>query len=168
MTPHLRLTRALLERIHADLSRPHTHAAERVAFLTCRPARLSNDALMLLAVDLHPVADDHYEEDSTVGAMVGAAAFRSMLQLAYNSQISVLHVHRHDHRGAPWFSDVDLSEARKYIPDFWKVRPGFPHGTLVLSHDCAAGLVWLPATRTPARLACISIVGAPIQEIHYR
>lgn len=165
MNIDLRLTRDLLNDIHADLSRPHPYAGERVAFVSCRPVPLRNDSLALLGLELHPVTDDDYEHDNTVGAMLGAGAFRRILQVAYNTQVSMLHVHRHEHSGKPWFSDLDLSEARKYVPDFWKVRAGFPHGILVLSHDSATGLIWVPETRTQTRLSRISVIGAPIQEM---
>jgi hypothetical protein len=111
------------------------------------------------------VANKDYERDNTIGAMLGAGAFRRILQVAYNASVSVLHVHRHEHRGNPWFSDVDLSEARKYVPDFWKVQAGLPHGILVLSHDSAAGLVWVPGTPTPVRMSRITVVGASVKEI---
>lgn len=136
-----------------------------MAFVSCRPVPLRDNALALLGQDLHPVADDDYERDNTVGAMLGAGAFRRILQVAYNAQVSILHVHRHEHRGIPWFSDLDLSEARKYVPDFWKVCAGFPHGVLVLSHDSAAGLIWVPESRMQKRMSRISVIGAPIQEI---
>lgn len=166
MTFHLRITRALLEQVHADLSRTHSHAWERVAFISCRPAPLMNGAVELLAEALHTVADDDYESDATVGAMLGAGAFRKALQLAYNAPISMFHVHRHEHHGRPRFSNVDLREAHKYVPDFWKVRPGFPHGILILSHDSASGLAWNPNTRSPVAITRISVVGAPIHEIY--
>jgi hypothetical protein len=164
MTVQLRLTRNLLSRTHADLSRRHPFAAERVAFISCKPATIIAGTT-LVAEDLHPVRDDDYEEDETAGAMLGSGAFRSILQYALNNAVSVLHVHRHEHPGKPWFSSFDLSEARKYIPDFWKVRPSFPHGIFVLSHDSAAGLIWLPGAGQ-VRLSRITVVGAPSQEIY--
>jgi hypothetical protein len=165
MSVELRVTRQLLERVHADLSRPHPFAWERVGFICCRPAALRAGAIVLLGLDLHPVRDEDYERDDTAGAMLGSGAFRRILQFAYSNPVSVLHVHRHEQRGKPWFSDFDLSEARKYIPDFWKVRGGYPHGILVLSHDSAAGLIWMPGTGGQTRLSRVSIVGAPVQEI---
>ncbi len=161
----LRLTRDLLQRVHADLSRPHPFAHERVGFLTCRPAFAASLSLVLLVQDFHPVADADYERDETVGAMLSGAAFRRMLQIAYHNEVSVLHIHRHEHCGRPWFSDVDLHEAEKYVPDFWKVRPQFAHGIVVLSFDSAAGLVWIPATRASTHLSRISVIGTPILEI---
>jgi len=167
MTLHLRLTGKLFERLHDDLSRRHQHSAERVAFMSCLAATMKDGTLALLGAGFHPVADDDYERDPSVGAMLRASAFRNVLQIAYNCPVSMLHVHRHEHRGMPWFSDVDLREAHKYVPDFWKVRPGFPHGILVLSHDSAAGLIWMPDSGVPSRLRRISLVGAPMREIRH-
>ena len=113
----LRLTKELLDRVHVDLSRPHPFAGERVAFMSCRPAALRAGAVVLLGLNLHPVLDDDYERNDTVGAMLGSGAFRRILQLAYNNPLSVLHVHRHEHHGKPWFSEFDLSEAQKYVQE---------------------------------------------------
>jgi len=159
------MTRELLERTHADLSRPHPFAAERIAFISCRPAAMQGGATLLLASDLHSVLDADYEQDDFAGAMLGSGAFRSILKRAYNNPISVLHVHRHEHLGRPWFSGFDLNEAHKYVPDFWKVRATYPHGILVLSHDSAAGLIWIPGIAKQVRLARVTVVGAPTQEI---
>ena len=49
----------------------------------------------------------------------------------------------HEHSGRPSFSRTDLREQIKFVPDFFKVRPQLPHGAIVLSHDRAAGRVWL-------------------------
>ena len=57
--------------------------------------------------------------------------------------VGVFHVHMHEFPGRLWFSRVDLREQLKYVPDFFKVRPGMPHGAIVLSPHSAAGRVWL-------------------------
>src|SRR3954452_4217188 len=83
MTVLLRLDQGLLERVHEDLSRPHPHAGARGAFVSCRPAPLRGGAVMLLGQDLHPVLDEDYERNDMVAAMLGAGAFRRILQYAY-------------------------------------------------------------------------------------
>jgi hypothetical protein len=97
--------------------------------------------------------------------MLGAGAFRRVLQIAYNAPVSILHVHRHEHRGRPEFSTIDLSEAQRYMPDFWKVRPGLPHGVVVLSHDSASGLIWMPESRLQVPLGRIAVSGKYYREI---
>ncbi len=160
-----RITRELLARIHADLSRPHPFAAERVAFISCGVAAVLNNGLMLLAEAHHPVSDDNYIDNPRAGATIGSAAFRTALQLAYNQRISMFHVHRHEHRGMPHFSSIDLRESARFMPDFWKVRPDHPHGVLVLSHDSMAGLCWYPGQKTPIPVESFSLVGQPTSTI---
>jgi len=154
-----RITRAMLARVHADLSRPHAFAAERVAFLSCGAAALHDDGLLLLAEAHHPVADEHYIDDPRVGATIGSAAFRTVLQIAYNRPISVFHIHRYEHIGVPRFSPIDLRESTRFVPDFFKVRPERPHGVLVFSHDALSGLCWYPGRKTPVPITEVSVVG---------
>lgn len=155
-----KLRRDLLERIHVDLSRPHHFAAERVAFLACRLAS-TDDGACILAQAYLPVADDHYEDDPSVGAMMDSQAIRSALEYAYNHGTAMFHLHRHEHRGHPNFSIVDECEAARFVPDFWKVAPNLLHGALVLSHDRIHGRWWGPCTRAARPIDEYVIVGFP-------
>jgi hypothetical protein len=161
-----RISQPLLKTIHTDLSRPHFFAYERVGFISCRIGTLK-EGVSLLAENYHPVIDDDYEDGHMVGAMMGSAAIRKALQFAYNNPVVMLHVHRHEHRGSPRFSKVDLDESAKFVPDFWKVRPNLPHGILVLSHDSIFGLCWNAITKTPQPITEITVVGRPIQTWRY-
>lgn len=71
MNISFRITDDLLTKIHADLSRPHAFAAERVGFIACACASLPDKGLALLAQTFHPVADDHYIDDPRVPSAVG-------------------------------------------------------------------------------------------------
>ena len=154
-----RTTDRLLGRIHSDLSRTHPYAAERVGFVACGVSALEPDGLAIYAASYHPVDDEDYVDDPSVGAMLGAAAFRKALQLAYNRSASIFHVHRHDHRGKPRPSRVDEAESRRFIPDFWKVCPDRPHGTIILSLTDAYGAVWLPGCKKIRPLDSFIVVG---------
>jgi len=165
MNIQFRITASRLSALHSDLSRPHPFAMERVAFLWCQPANLPDGALLLLAQKTHSIPNEHYEPDDSVGAMLNGHAFRAALQFAYANAVSVFHVHRHDHHGTPQFSDIDIREANRFVPDFWKVRPGFPHGTLVLSFDSLCGLVWYPGFDQPRWIKRFSIVGTSVRII---
>jgi hypothetical protein len=160
-----RINRDLLDAVHHDLSRPHAFALERVGFITCRSGSLTKGTA-LLAQTYQPVADDDYEDGYGIGAMMSAAAIRKALQFAYNNPVSMVHVHRHEHRGKPGFSHVDLTESAKFIPDFWKVRPGVIHGILVLSHDAMTGLAWNPQTKTPQPFQELAVIGRPLSTTH--
>lgn len=157
-----RLPQDLHWEIQRDLSRRHAFAAERVGFLACAAAALSNDGLLLLGDAYHPVADHHYLDDSSVGAMMGSDAIRTALQIAYNKNVSMFHVHRHEHPGRPRFSPVDLRESARFVPDFFKVRPAMPHGVLVLSHDSMAGMCWLPGRESYVPIDEFVVVGPQI------
>jgi hypothetical protein len=166
MNIHFRIAAKLFTELHADLSRPHAHANERVAFLSCRPAALPGAGVLLLAHALHQVADDDYEPSDTMGALLRGSAFRKALQYVFNHPVSMFHVHRHEHKGHPRFSPVDLEESAKFVPDFWKVRPGHPHGTIVLSKDSAFGLLWHQKEKSPVPLSRFTVVGYPQREVH--
>jgi hypothetical protein len=55
--------------------------------------------LVLLAEGYHPVADDDYIDDPTVGAMMGQEAIRKALKVALLQPVGMFHVHVHEHRG---------------------------------------------------------------------
>lgn len=88
-----KITRALLNNVLDDLRRSHPFAAERVGFVSCRVGRLEPSGWVVLAHNFHPVADDDYLRDRTVGAMMGPAAIRKALQIALSNEVCVFHVH---------------------------------------------------------------------------
>ena len=163
MTTILKIVDTLLEEIQSDLSRRHAFAAERVGFLTCGIAHAPEDTLVLLGSRWHPVADEDYADEPGAGATIGPAAFRKILQYAYNAPVSVFHVHRHDHRGRPTFSPTDTSSALEYVPGFFNVRRSRPHGAIVLSLNHAFGHIWLPAQLAPQRINRFQVVGPRLQ-----
>jgi len=165
MKTSLRIPEQLLRTIRADLSRPHPFAGERVGFIACRAASLANDGLLLLGSCYLPVADEHYVNEPTVGAMMGSSAIRAALQYAYSEASCMFHVHQHEHMGLPRFSPVDLKGYAAFVPNFWHVRPNLPHGALVLSHNAATGLCWHPNTKQALPVNSISVVGLHTQEI---
>jgi hypothetical protein len=156
-----RIERRLIDEIRADLTRPHAFAYERVGFIACRVGEIEN-GFTLLAERYLPVADEDYEDDPRVGAMMGSAAIRKALQVAYRDQVSMVHVHQHEHRGVPRFSSIDLYESAKFVPDFFKVCKDVPHGTLVLSQDAMVGMAWNPSTRARCAMTELSVIGRPL------
>jgi hypothetical protein len=161
----LRIMDRLLLQARRDLSRPHLFAAERVGFISCKVGGLKPNGIVLLASEYHPISDHDYVDDKSVGAMIGPGAFRMALQTSWNKNAGMFHVHLHEHHGTPWFSQVDIMEAHRYVPDFWNVKPRLSHGVLVLSHDSVAGLCWNTRNEEPARINEVCIVGAPLQII---
>ena len=162
MNVQLRITSRLVAHVRSDLARPHSFASERVGFLMCKVARALPRGVIILPYDYKAVEDQDYLNDPSVGAMIGPAAIRKALQLAYKNPIAMFHVHLHAHLGRPWFSEIDLRETNNFVPDFWHVRAGFPHGALVFSHDSLCGLCWMPKSKKPIRISAMSVVGSPM------
>ena len=131
-----------LASVRQNLSRRHAFADERVGFISIVAANTKTD-LVLIAKDYHPVLDEDYVDDQSVGAMMSSEAIRKALNIALFQPVGMLHVHMHGHRGEPKFSKIDLTEQTKFVPDFFKVRPQMPHGAIVLSRDSARGRIWL-------------------------
>jgi len=160
-----KLTKQLLEEVHAQLERPHPFAFERVGFLLCRVGLLDDGGAVILAHGLHAVADEDYVDDQSVGAMMGPSAIRKALQAAYNQQTSMFHIHVHSHRGRPRFSGIDERETAKFVPDFWNVQPDLPHGAIVFSEDSACGRCWMPGMDAPVDISQFSVVGVPMRKL---
>src|SRR3989441_3753775 len=154
-----KITSSLLKRVREDLVRTHEFAAERVGFLSWRAAKLRPRGLVILAHDYHPVSDNDYVNDSTVGAMMGSEAIRKALQFAYGNEVGMAHVHMHDHCGSPCPSRTDLSETAKFVPDFWHVKPQMPHGAIIVSRDSISGRCWYPGRSKPVSISKLTIVG---------
>lgn len=161
MKTSLKIPKAFLDDIHVDLSRPHAFAHERVGFIACSLSKAKHGQILLANAYL-PVADEDYDYAPNVGAMMGAAAIRKALEYAYNHSVSMIHVHRHEHRGRPEFSKVDITEAAKFVPNFWNVRADVPHGLMVLSKNAATAAVWDPATKAPQYVDEVCIIGRPL------
>lgn len=133
-------------RVIKDLSRSHPHAAERVGFISVR-ASMGLDHLVLLAEDYFPVADEHYIPSRSVGALIGQEAFRKILEISLLKSVGIFHVHMHDFPGVLRFSPTDLREQDRFVPDFFGVQQGMPHGAIVFGRSAALGRVWLSRTK---------------------
>jgi hypothetical protein len=155
---HLKLPQQLHDEITTHLRQPHPVALERVGFVACAGGN-SPDGMVLLARSFHPVRDEDYQADELVGARISSRAIQSALALAYGTPLSMLFVHEHAHRGKPNPSRVDLNCWRELSPNFWHVRPELPHGGLILSHDSAMGLVWVPHETNVFPITKFTIVG---------
>jgi len=159
-----RATSSFIASVRSDLRRLHAFAGERVGFITMRTAAAS-ESLLLLPQDYHPVADEDYVQDLSVGAMIGQEALRKALDMALLSKVGILHIHMHDFPGRLWFSRTDLREQLKFVPDFFKVRRNLPHGALVLGPESAAGRVWLAPDKIQ-RISEFNFIGERIEVFH--
>ena len=154
----LKVTSMLLDEVRRDLARPHAFTHERVGFLKAGLAVGESDCAILVH-SYAPVADNDYLEDPSVGAMMGPHAISKAMAAAFEDHVALFHVHSHGGQGIPRFSDVDLRENQKFVPDFFKVRPQRPHGAVVLSNTHAYGQVWLNPDDTARSIDLFQLVG---------
>ena len=157
-----KITADLLQCIRVDLRRSHPYAHERVGFLGAGVS-LSGSRCTLLAHSYQSVPDAEYMDDPSVGAMLGPDAMFNAVAWAHETKLALFHIHEHGGTGIPRFSGVDIREAKKFVPDFFKFRPECPHGTLVLSNDAAFGHIWLGRQDGPITIDRFTIVGPRIQ-----
>ncbi len=163
MTCAFRITRDLLEVIHADLDRPHPEASERVGLLEVRQGSLTGTNVLILASTYVPVPDEDYIADPTVGARLRGAAIRHSVERVLCGAAGLLHVHRHDHRGPPRFSGIDRADIPRIVASWRTAAPQRPHGALLLSLDHCAPALWLPGARRFTPAVAVSIVGRPFR-----
>lgn len=161
----LKITGTLLDGVRDDIARAHPYAYERVGFLTAGACYEADGSLLMLANGYVSVEDQDYEDNPLVGAAIGRAAFRKVLQIAHRSRSSVLHVHSHGRKGLPSFSKIDFASGVQFVPSFFSVISAMPHGMVVLSDTHATGLVWTQASAAPTYLSRIERVGASLKTI---
>lgn len=156
-------TTALLAMIRSDLSRPHPYALERVGFISAGLST-TDSTLLVLAREYRPVNDEDYLSDPSVGAMMGPDAIRKALQWSMKEKVAIFHVHKHHGIGIPRFSDIDLRENAKFVPDFFKVSPHCAHGAIVLSDTAASGHIWFGRTEPRYSITAFNQVGIPLRK----
>ena len=162
MNIQLRVLRSFVDAVLSDLERRHEFAFERVGFISCRSGTTDRGSL-LLPIKYDPVRDEDYLPDDSVGARIGSNAIRRAMQHVLENDVTILHVHFHGNNGRPGMSGVDERESQKLIPAFFNVRPGRPHGALILSRDSAALWMWEGKEGRACPVNDISIVGNPMR-----
>ena len=140
MRVRFKITTGLLASIRADLGRPHTFAYERVGFVSAAVAR-SAWGVLILAQGHHPVADEDYLRDPSVGAMMGPDAIRKAMELAFMKKVSIFHMHSHGGPGIPRFSGVDLRRECEVRPRFSQSRAGIDSREHRAERQCRSGAI---------------------------
>jgi hypothetical protein len=165
MNVEVRLTGSLHQEILGDLARPHPFAAERVGFVGARMGSVADGGFLVLLSRYHPIPDDQYVEDQTVGARIGRDALSWAMQAVYHGRPAregVFHVHVHDHPGQPRMSRVDRCEIPRLVPGFQSVGRDAAHGIVLLSRDHGAAWVWLPGSKEVVAAGRVSVIGKPL------
>lgn len=163
MKVRFKITTAMLTEIRVDLRRRHHFAHERVGFILAGLAK-SAEGILVLAQNYCPVADQDYLRDLSVGAMMGPEAIRKAMEFALIKRVAIFHIHSHGGIGIPEFSEVDLRENAKFVPDFLKVAPQNIHGAIVLSDRAATGQFWIFGSRESKPIGTFVEVGSSINK----
>jgi hypothetical protein len=119
--------------------------------------------LLLLVTDYLSIPDAHYINDPGVGARIGSAAVRSVMERAFSTREGILHVHQHEHSGPPRFSRIDRRELGKLIPSFHNLGGSAAHGALVFSLNNVTGLIWTTKQGPLQPIRKVSTVGYPLE-----
>jgi hypothetical protein len=145
----LRIPESAIDRMRADLRRPHPFAYERVGLMTAVAGKADVGELILFR-DYWPVPDDEYVPDDTVGARVGIGAVRRAMNMAAagrDGAFGVFHVHAHMHRGMPCLSSTDAASLPQFVNGLVNVSHDRQHGIVVLSDDHIYAMAWSPERR---------------------
>lgn len=118
---------------------PHEYVAFGLVSHACLRGR---DTLLLRRVV--PLAEAAYRADSRHGATWGGMAMVPVIEQAMNEGLGIVIFHAHLHRGPPSFSSVDRASAERLLPLFQQRVPTRPHGSVVLSHTHASGIIVMP------------------------
>lgn len=156
-----RIPKEIYQGMIKDLQRQHEHAYERIGFLFTRSKFLNDGTTLVTAIEYCPVDDNHYIEDSKVGARINGNAIRNSMQNALRNQFGVFHIHLHDHKGKPRMSWTDEKGIPPMVESFTNVAPDQCHGNIILSRDSLFVSIRVPGCKDNLQPSLITIVGYP-------
>jgi hypothetical protein len=111
------------------------------------------------------VADERYIPSDRFGALIDDTAILEAMQEVRGHRGTSeggFHVHVHEHRGQPGFSEPDVESLPAIIPGISRMDPTGASGILLLSKDHAIALVWLPGEKHHQIAKTVSVIGAPM------
>lgn len=164
MLIHLKLPRALHDRMLHDLERPHAFAYERVGFLFVVKETLGPGNLLLLGAEYQAVRDENYIDDPDVGAKINSAAIRSVMERAMACGYGIIHLHLHEKMYSSAFSKTDRIEFNRLIHSFHHIGGGAVHGAAVLSGTRFTAYALFRKGEPAVQVSRLSIVGYPLSE----
>src|SRR5581483_3803042 len=151
----------MLDKVRADLSRPHLFAAERIGFLYGK--LVEGPAPLVMMTGFEPVADDRYINDPMSGARIDSQAIRTAMQGVLDRGQGGFHVHMHHWPGRPALSKMDVQEIPPVVMALRRVGVAQAHGIVLLHNEQCASCVWLPRSKHAIAAHTFSIVGFHMQ-----
>ena len=156
----VKIPRALFEQAKCDLARPHPFAYERGGLFSTRCSR-RGATVIVHCVDYHPIPDEHYLPDDSVGARFGPLAITEAMARALNNSVGQIHVHMHGGSGLPGPSSVDREELPPMVRAFQNANSREIHGWMILAERDAYTSLCIPHDPTPVDSPQVSIPGFP-------
>ena len=163
MNVEIRIPGALYCEAFEDLRRPHPHAYERVGFFSSAVKLLNPQHCLVLLNRYHSVADEHYLEDPTIGALIGVESITAAMQRTLSERSGQFHVHIHEHCGEPRPSVDDIKGLPPVVRSLSATAPKQASGYLILSRDRAWSEAIVPGQAEPIIATKISVVGFPMK-----
>ena len=167
MQAKVKIPRSLFETALADLHRPHPFAAERVGFFSTKLTR-AKTLTLIHCIAYHPVSDEHYVRDHSVGARIGSDAITEAMARSAVDSVGQFHVHAHGGRGKPIPSITDNRESPSLARSLWNVDRTHGCGWGILSNDSGWASVLLSTEKNSDNEADVVIIGYPITIIPAR
>ena len=161
MQHKLKIPKPLFDEAIADLHRPHNFAAERVGFFSTRKSQ-GKDLLLIHCVAYHPVAEEYYIRDNSVGVRIGPEAITEAMARCAVDQVGQLHVHSHGGIGIPGRSGTDESESPPLARSLWNADHSQASGWGILSGDGGWASVLTPGDRERVVEPAVSLIGYPL------
>jgi len=156
----VKIPKELFDQARSDLLRPHRFAYERVGFFSTRCSTM-NGTILVHCISYHPVGDDDYIEDRSVGVRIGPNAITEAMSRALKDSVGQIHVHWHGGTGLSGPSPTDTRELPPLTKSLRNAFASGAHGWMILSQDDAWTSLLLPSHTQPLDESPVSIVGFP-------
>lgn len=156
----VRIPEVLLDRIVADLRRPHAFAYERVGFAVVGTSLSRGHDPIYCVNDYIPVAEDGYARSRDAAATINSTAIRTALQLAIDTRQCIVHVHSHDFSERPGFSHIDEADHDGLVRSFRNLGLNRPYGFLLLGDGGFLFRIWTPGEDRYVDSRLVTVVGA--------
>ena len=161
MQRKLKIPRALFEAALADLHRPHPFAAERVGFFSTKLTR-AKGLILIHCVAYHPVSDEHYIRDHSVGVRIGTGAITEAMARCAVNGVGQLHIHAHGGRATPVPSITDSTESPLLARSLWNVDRTHACGWGILNNDSGWASIFVSIEEDAATEPEVAIIGYPV------
>lgn len=137
----IRITKIVADQIRREIYKHGNH--EYVVFALCNHAETAGKSLILVN-EIISLKENDYVDSQWHGAMWRGASTIDILNKGIEEKAGIFLFHSHMHTGQVSLSADDLKSAYQLLPSYQNLIPDRPHGSIVLSYDCMAGIALMP------------------------